>query len=205
MPVRSKVLVAVAIVAVAAGALLARAALRLPVEPPQHATVLPTPRTLPELAFLDQDSQPFDRQRLEQRWSLLFFGFTRCPAICPSTLTVLAQARARLASLPAAQQPRVVLVSVDPQYDSPAQLKTYLSTFGAELIGLTGTDAAIHQFARSLGVSITTRALPGGDYTVDHSTAIFLIDPRAAWRAVFSSPHAPAAIADDYRRILDLD
>jgi protein SCO1/2 len=204
MPVGPKVLV-VAIVAVAAGVLLARAALRSPAEPPQVATVLPTPRMLPELTLLDQDSQPFDRKRLEQRWSLLFFGFTRCPAVCPSTLTMLTQTRTRLASLPAAQRPQVVLVSVDPQYDSPARLKSYLSTFDGDLLGLTGADAAIRELARSLGVSITLQALPGDDYTVDHSTAIFLVDPRGAWRALFSTPHSPSAIADDYRRILDLD
>jgi protein SCO1/2 len=205
MPVRPKVLVAIAIVAVAAGVLLASAALSPPPEPPQQATVLPTPRVLPELALLDQDAQPFDRKRLEQHWSLVFFGFTRCPAICPTTLTVLAQTRAQLASLPAAQRPQVVLVSVDPQYDSPAQLKSYVSSFGSGLLGVTGTDAAIRELGRSLGVSITMRPLPGGDYTVDHTTAIFLVDPRGAWRAVFSSPHSADVIADDYRRILAME
>ena len=205
MFVRPKVLVALAIVAVAAGMLLARAALSPPIEPLQQATVLPTPRALPELALLDQDAQPFDRRRLQQRWSLMFFGFTRCPGICPATLAMLAQTRARLAALPAAQRPQVVLVSADPQHDSPATLKSYLRGFDGEFIGVTGDDAAIGQLARSLGVSITMRPLPGGDYTVDHTTAVFLVDPRGAWRAVFSGPHSADGIAGDYRRILAMD
>jgi len=205
MSVRLKVLCAIAIVAAAAGMLLARAALSPPTEPLQRATLLPTPRSLPELALLDQDAKPFDRKQLQGHWSLLFFGFTRCPGICPSTLTMLAQTHRRLQDLPPAQQPRVVLVSVDPQHDSPPRLKAYLSAFNTDFLGVTGTAAAVEPLARSLGVSITMRALPGGDYTVDHTTAIFMVDPRGAWRAVFSSPHSADVIADDYRRILALE
>jgi protein SCO1 len=205
MSLRLKVLAFVAIVAAAAGMLLARAALSPPSEPLQRATLLPTPRPLPELALLDQDAQPFDRARLQRRWSLLFFGFTRCPGVCPSTLAVLNQVRQRLQDLPEARRPQVVLVSVDPQHDTPAQLKTYLKSFNADFLGATGDAPQLESLTRSLGVSVTMRPLPGGDYTVDHTTAIFLVDPAGAWRAVFSSPHSPDVIADDYRRILALD
>jgi protein SCO1/2 len=204
MSVRPKALVALAIVAAAAGMLLARAALSPPTQPPQNATVLPTPRPLPALSLLDQDSRRFDRARLEQRWSLLFFGFTRCPDICPTTLSMLGQVNARLASLPAEQRPQLVLVSVDPEHDSPAQLKSYLRGFDPGFVGVTGEDAAIGELTRSLSVAVTMQSRTAGDYSVDHTTAIFLIDPRGAWRAVFSSPHSPGVIADDYRRILAL-
>ena len=207
MPVRPKVLAVVAIVAAAAGMLLARAALNPPEPPPTlaHATLLPAPRALPDFALLDQDGQPFSRQRLQGHWSFLFFGFTSCPAICPTTLGVLAQARHQLETLPAAQRPQVVLVSVDPEHDTPAQLKSYLHGFHDEFLGLTGNAAELQRLSRALPVSITMRQLEGGAYTVDHTTAIFLVDPRGAWRAVFSTPHSPGAIADDYRRILAFD
>jgi protein SCO1/2 len=205
MPVRPKVLVVFAIVAAAAGVLLARAALDSPVEPPVKATLLPKPQLLPQLELLDQDGKLFDRQRLERHWSLLFFGFSRCPAVCPATLNVLALTRERLASLPAAQRPQVVLVSVDPKHDSPARLKGYVSSFNPEFVGVTGSEAAIEQLAHSLGVSITMQPLADDDYTVEHTQAIFLVDPRGAWRAVFTTPHSPNVIADDYRRILAMD
>jgi protein SCO1 len=205
MSLRLKVLSCVAIVAAAAGMLLARAALNPPAQPLQRATLLPEPRPLPQLALLDQDAQPFDRARLQRRWSLLFFGFTRCPGVCPSTLAVLAQVSQRLQDLPEARRPQVVLMSVDPQHDSPSRLKTYLKSFNADFIGATGDSAQLEPLTRSLGVSVTMRAVAGGDYTMDHTTAIFLVDPAGAWRAVFSSPHSPNVIADDYRRILALD
>lgn len=206
MSARLKVLAVIAIVAGAAGMLLARAALNGPEAPPvlAKATLLTTPKPLPDFALLDQDSQPFDHARLERHWSLLFFGFTRCPDVCPTTLGMLAQVRRQLESLPAAERPQVVLVSVDPARDSAAQLKPYVSFFSSEFLGVTGATEAIQQLAKVLGVSITMRPLANGEYTVDHSTAIFLVDPRGAVRAVFSTPHTPAVIADDYRRIIEL-
>jgi protein SCO1 len=204
MSVRPKVLAVIAIVAAAGGMLLARAALQGPAPPPAlaKATLLTPPKPLPELMLTDQDSRTFARSRLEQRWSLLFFGFTRCPAICPATLTVLAQAERELKDLPPEQRPQIVLVSVDPAHDSAERLKSYISSFNPDFLGGTGSSDAIQQFARSLGVAVTRQPLADGDYTVDHSTAIFLVDPRGALRAVFSTPHSPNVIADDYRRIL---
>jgi protein SCO1/2 len=96
----------------------------------------------------------------------------------------------------------VVLVSVDSKHDSPARLKPYVSSFHPEFLGVNGSEAAIEQLARALGVSITMRPLADGDYTIEHTQAIFLVDPRGAWRAVFTTPHSPNLIADDYRRIL---
>jgi protein SCO1 len=206
MSVRPKVLALLAIVAAGAGMLLARAALNVPQPAPElaKATLLSTPRALPEFALLDQDAQPFDHHRLEQHWSLVFFGFTRCPAVCPTTLTVLAQVQRQLQTLPATERPQVVLISVDPTHDSPAQLKPYVNSFSTDFIGVTGGEDAIRSLAKSLGVSITMQTMPGGEYTMDHSTAIFLVDPRGALRAVFSTPHAADVIAADYRRILAL-
>lgn len=206
MFVRPKVVAAIAIVAVATGVLLARAALQGPTPAPAlvKATVLQPVKALPEFQLLDQDSKAFDRARLERHWSLLFFGFTQCPDVCPTTLGMLSQAKRQLSDLPAAQRPQVVLVTADPQRDSAAQLGPYVHFFDPEFIGVTGSAAEIQRLAQALGVSIAIRKLVNGDYTVDHSTTIFLVDPQGALRAVFSTPHVPAVIADDYRRIVDL-
>ena len=194
----------VAIVAVAAGILSARWLLQ-----PQSgsqpevttATVLSPPRPLPPLALIDQDNRPFGTSRLRGGWSLLFFGFTSCPDACPLTMTALAQTNKLLADLPAERRPRVVMISVDPERDTPERLAAYVKAFDPTFTGATGTKAAIDELAQRMGVMAATRPLEGGSYTVDHTTSVFLIDPDGALRALFSAPHTPELIAEDYRRI----
>src|SRR5437868_1141102 len=122
---------AVAIVAIAGGLLLARAMLGGGGEQLQlaKATLLSPPRPLPEFALTDHNGASFDQARLKQHWSLLFFGFTHCPDVCPTTLGMLAQTEKLLADLPAAQRPQIVLISVDPQRDTPQQLAAYVRFF----------------------------------------------------------------------------
>lgn len=197
---------AVGIVAIAGGMLLARSLMDVGsgTEPAVvKATVLTPARPLPEISLVDQAGAEFDGSRLKNRWSLLFFGFTRCPDVCPATLGVLAQVNKSLADLPAGARPQVVLVSVDPQRDTPEQLAAYVRFFDPSFTGVTGTQNAIDAFTRALGVPFAISKTANGDYTVDHSAAIFLIDPRGAMRALFSTPHEPAVIASDYRRIVD--
>ncbi|MFL6549233.1 MAG: SCO family protein [Povalibacter sp.] len=196
----------VAIVAVASGMLLARALLS-----PQgstqlglaKATLLTPPRPLPEFELTDQDGGTFDGARLRNHWSLLFFGFTHCPDVCPTTLGVLARAEEALAKMPEAQRPQVVFVSVDPKRDTPPQLASYVKFFSPNFTGVTGTQQSIDEFTRALGVPVAITPTENGDYSVDHSAAIFLIDPQGAMHALFSTPHVANVIADDYRRIVD--
>jgi protein SCO1/2 len=195
----------VAIVAVASGILSARWLLQ-----PQAgsqpevttATLLAPPRPLPPMELVDQDNRPFDTSRLRGGWSLVFFGFTSCPDVCPTTMTALANANKLLADLPAGQRPRVVMISVDPQRDTPERLAGYVKAFDPAFTGATGTKAAIDELAKRMGVLAATRPIEGGSYTVDHTTSVFLIDPDGALRALFSAPHTPQLIADDYRRIV---
>lgn len=202
---------AVGIVAIASGMMLSRALLRdggptdIGVQAGlAKATLLTPARPLPQFALVDHSGAGFDPARLKGRWSLLFFGFTRCPDVCPTTLGVLAQAEKSLADLPATQRPQIVLVSVDPQRDTPEQLASYVRFFSPSFLGVTGTQESIDSFARALGVPFAISKSPAGngDYTVDHSAALFLVDPQGAMRALFSTPHVPSAIAADYRRIV---
>jgi protein SCO1/2 len=196
---------AVGIVAIAGGMLLARSLMDTSsgARPAVvKATVLNPARPLPEISLIDQAGAEFDGSRLKNRWSLVFFGFTRCPDVCPTTLGTLAQVAKSLADLPAGQRPQIILVSVDPQRDTPEQLAPYVQFFDPSFTGLTGTQHAIDSLTRALGVPVGIRKTGDGDYTVDHSAAIFLIDPQGAMRALFSTPHESAVIADDYRRIV---
>lgn len=197
-----------AIVAVAAGMLAARAFVDTSSQSPAlaKATLLTPPRPLPEFELEDHAKAVFDRARLRDHWSLLFFGFTRCPDICPTTLGALAQVEKSLSDLPKDQRPQIVLISVDPRRDTPEQLASYVKFFSSSFLGVTGTQQATDALTLALGVPVAMHRDPNSvsedDYTVDHSAAIFLVDPHGALRALFSTPHAPAVIAADYRRIV---
>jgi protein SCO1/2 len=194
----------VAIVAAASGILSARWLLQQQSGRQSEltsATLLSPPRPLPPMALVDQDNRPFDTGRLRDGWSLVFFGFTSCPDVCPLTMTALAQTKKLLADLPADQRPRVIMISVDPERDTPERLASYVKAFDPSFTGATGTKAAIDELARRMGVLAATRPIEGGSYTVDHTTSVFLIDPDGALRALFSAPLTPKLIAEDYRRI----
>ena len=169
----------------------------------EQATWLDSARPLPELALTDGQGRDFRQDRLRGHWTLMFFGFTNCPDVCPTTLAALAAVRRQLADLPTGEMPAVVFVSVDPGRDTPEALGRYVAHFDPQFTGVTGTPAAIETLTRALGVAVFIGAAEDdGSYAVDHTAAIFLVDPDAALRAVFSGPHAAAAIAGDYRRIV---
>jgi protein SCO1/2 len=195
----------IAIVAVAAGILSARWLLqpRTDTQPAvATATLLSPPRPLPPLALVDHDNRPFDVQRLRGGWSFVFFGFTSCPDACPATMSALAQTKKLLADLPETLRPRVVMISVDPERDTPERLAGYVQAFDPSFIGATAAKATIDELAKRMGVLAAIRPLEGDNYTVDHTTSLFLIDPQGSFRALFSMPHTPKLIAEDYRRIV---
>ena len=196
----------VAIVAALAGALLARGTLSersLPQAAMVAGTLLQPPRPLADFALVDQNEQPFTANRLRDHWTLLFFGFTNCPDVCPATLGVLAQIEKNLHDLPTELRPNVVLVSVDPERDTPQQLASYVKFFSPSFTGVTGSTDAIESFTRAMNVPAAISKSSNGSYTVDHSASIFLIDPQARFQALFSTPHVPDKIAADYRRIVE--
>jgi len=168
-----------------------------------HATLFNAPRPLPEFELVDHAGRRFDRERLQGRWHFLFFGFTHCPDVCPTTLATLAGVRAVLRDLPASARPGVVLVSVDPARDTPEALARYVPHFDPEFVGVTGAAAAIAALTKEIGVAVVMGE-PGddGEYTVDHTAALFLVDPDGAWTAVFGTPHSVDTIARDYRAIV---
>ncbi|WP_129642948.1 SCO family protein [Peristeroidobacter agariperforans] len=194
----------VAIVAIAAGMLLSRALLDRSGGPTlAKATLIDPARPLPPMAFVDQNGQSFGPEQLRGHWSILFFGFTYCPDICPTTLALLAQVEKKLTDLPAEQRPHIVLVSVDAKRDTPERLAQYVKSFSPTFTGITaGDQAAVEEFALKLGVPVAISEQPGGNYTVDHSAAIFVVDPNGALRALSSTPHEVSIIAEDYRSIV---
>jgi protein SCO1/2 len=173
----------VAIIAAAGGAWLAS---RTAQSPPVLAagTWLPQARELPAFGLVDQTGRETGRARLTGRPSLVFFGFTNCPDVCPTTLALLAALRkeTQLKSL------QVVLISVDPQRDTPVQLQRYLQGFDPQFVGLTGAQDQIDLLTRSLSAAAQRTDLPGGDYTMDHSATVYLLNSRAQLVGVFTPP-----------------
>lgn len=170
----------------------------------EHATVFPVPRDLPGFSLVDHTGAPFGPERLAGGWNILFFGFTHCPDVCPSTLAALTAARRELADLPDGERPGVVLVSVDPQRDTVARLAEYVAFFDPEFVGVTGEPAALEALTRGLGVAVIAgEPDESGQYGIDHTATLFLVDPQGRLAAVFGMPHTPDGIAHDYRLILD--
>ncbi len=203
-----------AVVALAGGIVAAR--FLVPAEQaalePVNATWLHAPRPLPEFELLSHSGQAFRKENLAGSWSILFFGFTHCPDICPTTLSTLNRVVGGIADQ-GKRQPQVVFISVDPLRDSVDMLAAYVPYFNPEFVGVTGEPANIQNLTRELGVAVryspTRQALTGQDgepqndtvdqsYTVDHSTALFLIDPDGRLSGIFSAPHITEQIIDDY-------
>ncbi|HXQ64854.1 MAG TPA: SCO family protein [Steroidobacteraceae bacterium] len=165
------------------------------------ASVYPEPRPLPEFALVAQDGSRFDRARLFGHYTFVLFGYTNCPDVCPTTLLELAGARRLLAARAPAELPAVVLITVDPARDTPARLAAYVSHFDPTFVGLTGAPAAIGTLTQALGVFVERGPGRDGNYSVDHTAALYLIDAQARLAAVFPAPHLAKALAADYRQI----
>lgn len=166
----------------------------------ESGTWLSPPRPMPAFRLLDQEGAARGPEALQGRWSLVFFGFTHCPEACPTTLAMLGNVRRELAAgQPGPQVPSILLVSVDPERDTPAVLKAYLAGFGPGFSGLTGDPDEVGSFATALGVPF--RKIPmDGDYMMDHSTAVMLVNPRGELAALFAGPHDAEALLRDVRR-----
>ena len=164
------------------------------------ATVLPSPKVLPAFALRDEAGAPFGSAQLAGQWSLIFFGFTNCGDVCPTTLYTLAAATARLAI-----KPRIIFLSVDPDRDTAGVLTSYVSGFDADMRGVTGDDAEIRKLSSALGVAYALLPASGANsdaYGVEHSPAVFVIDPAGRYVAVFTSPSDVALIATDLNTII---
>jgi protein SCO1 len=169
----------------------------------EHGTWLSPAQIIPDYALLDHRGDDFTPARLEGHWTFMFFGFTHCPDICPTTMALLNNVAQRVQKegLPA---PQVVFVSVDPLRDTVEQLSRYVPYFNEDFLGVTGPMEEIGRLTRNLGIVYAYDAPeePGGAYEVDHSAAILLFNPDGHYTAMFGAPHSAAGLATDYSRIL---
>jgi len=149
--------------------------------------LLPQSRNVPDLTFTDQDGQPVALDSLKDKWTLLFFGYTFCPDICPTTLAQLRQIKSELPK-EAVDKLRVVLVSVDPHRDTPQQLKTYLGYFDKQFQGLTAPVDTLQKLANAVSIPFIPADTSKPNYTVDHSGNLALLGPDGTQRGFIRAP-----------------
>lgn len=166
----------------------------------QRATQLgEAARLLPDFQLEYKHKRPFTREHFKGRWTLLFFGYTNCPDICPLTLTELRGLFKRLEGTPYRQDTQVIFVSVDPKRDALDLLDRYVQHFHPEFLGVTGSQEELDRLTRALGIVYSLHAEDDHDhYLVDHSASMLLIDPEARLYATFSAPHNAELLAQDY-------
>lgn len=144
----------------------------------------------------------FTQAHLLGQWSFIFVGYTQCPDVCPTALSLMLQVKKGLIDKVATKIPQVVFVSVDPRRDTRELLDQYMAAFDPGFVGLRGNDEALIPLLRNLGVFYQRHDdTDKKHYTVDHSTGIYLIDPQGRLAAVFSSPHDARQMTDDVARI----
>ena len=168
---------------------------------PEYSTVLTKPIKLDEFMLTADDDSVFSNQSLKDKWSLLFFGYTHCPDVCPLTLHQLAQANKELADK-LDSTPDIIMVSVDPDRDTSEILQKYVRSFGENVSGVTGNNEELDKLTSRLGIFYNANKHEGENYSVNHSAAVILINKNAEFHAVFSAPHSIEHFVSDLPLIL---
>jgi protein SCO1 len=161
--------------------------------PTPHAVAIGGP-----FALVDQNGKPFSDRDMKGKPYLVFFGFTHCPDICPTTLFEMSQLMKKLG--PDADRAGALFITVDPGRDGPAVLKDYLASFDPHLQGLTGDQAAIDQAVKDYRVYVKKVPLQGGDYTMDHTAIVYLMDKDGQFVAPFDLQRTADVEAAELRR-----
>jgi protein SCO1/2 len=186
----------------------------------EGAFVLPETQTLEGFDLEHAQRGRYGRREAEGQWTLLFFGYASCPDVCPTELYMMAEMMRTIEQEPnlVHRPPQVVFVSVDPQRDSAEALQQYASFYHPSFLGVTATQPVVDRLAKSLGVYYERvyyrdgevlqldpgHAVPAeleNSYLINHSAAIYLLDPEAKLHAIFTPPHDPAAMVRDLAAI----
>jgi protein SCO1/2 len=173
-----------------------------------QATVITNPRSLDPFTLHDHKGEPFTLSSLQGKWTFLNFGYTYCPDVCPTTLATLARLNAGLEKNGVEAPYQVVFVSIDPERDTQKRLADYVPYFSPEFIGVRGEDGDLRKLTKQLGVlyvRVEEKENADGEYLMDHTASVMLIDPEGRFRAVFSAPHKASSMSDDFRIIASAD
>ncbi len=168
-------------------------------------TILPVPHDISPFHLVSTDDKPFTNDNLKGQWSLLFFGFTKCPQLCPTTLSLLNDAYQNIEKHNNVPLPQVVFISVDPDRDTSKNIKEYLSGYNKNFVGATGSQNALDTLTREMSVLYAKVENPNAknieDYNIDHSGTVLMVNPLGQLFAVFSTPQDANEFSDDVEKI----
>jgi protein SCO1 len=152
-------------------------------------------------SLIDQNDKPFTDANLKGKWQLVFFGYTHCPDVCPTTLNDLSLALDQLGD-DKKSQVGIVFISVDPERDTSAVLKSYVESFGGPVEALTGPPDAVAQAAKDYKVYFAKHPRSDGGYDMDHSALIYIMDPQGRFTATFTPDDKPENMAKRLKKLL---
>jgi protein SCO1/2 len=150
--------------------------------------------------LVDQNGKTITDADLKGKWSLVYFGYTHCPDACPTALNDIAIAFDQLG--PKREAVRTVFITVDPERDTPEVLKDYVTSFDAAILALSGSPEEIARAAKAYRVYYAKHPEPGGDYSMDHSSVIYVMDPEGRFTASFTHQSTPEEIAERLKKLL---
>ncbi len=163
----------------------------------------PDPKVVQPFSLVDHRGEPFTLEQLKGRWSFLFFGYTNCPDVCPTILSMLDKVAQELGKESTSNRDvQFVFVSVDPVRDTPELLRKYVGNFNPSFIGVTGAKESLTSLTRQLGIYAESEPPDAhGDYSVDHGSPVLLIDPAGRLLGVFQSPRGPLDVVERFRQM----
>jgi protein SCO1 len=150
--------------------------------------------------LIDQNGKPFSDADLKGKWHLIFFGYTHCPDACPTALNEMSLALDRLGMK--RDEVGVVFITVDPERDTPDALKSYIQSFDAPIVALTGSPEAVAQAAKAYRVFYAKHPRPDGDYDMDHSAVIYVMNPEGRFTATFTPDSSADAIVQRLQKLI---
>ena len=164
------------------------------------AIVLDKPRIFSDFELVDHRREVFNKERMKGIWSIVFFGFSHCPDICPTTLAMLNDTYSKLKDNEK-ERLQIVMISLDSERDTVEKLAEYVPYFNKEFIGVTGNKHLIRRLTAELNVAYNQVPLGGDDYTVDHSTQLILVNPMGHYHGFFKAPHTEITMRSTWRSI----
>ena len=153
-----------------------------------------------KFSLVDQNGKPFTDADLKGKWNLVFFGYTHCPDVCPTTLNDLSLALDQLG--PKEKDVGIVFISVDPDRDTPAVLKSYVESFGGPIEALTGKPDQVAQAAKDYKVYYAKHPRSDGGYDMDHSALIYIMDPEGRFTATFTPDESADSMATRLKKLV---
>lgn len=171
----------------------------------ESGSILPIPHDISPFSLVSADEKPFTNDNFKGHWSLLFFGFTHCPHLCPTTLSLINDAYKNIEKHKHVPLPQVVFISIDPERDTPKSIREYLNGFNKDFVGATGEKPQLDILTREMSILYAKVEDPNAtdttNYNIDHSGTVLMINPLGQLYAIFSTPQDAEDLSDDVEKI----